>query len=92
MILVSINAGQREKFAASYFGQHCNIMTRTTTEMSRKLLQGAVTGVIALAMVGSAFAQGGKQRGTPKPVTVPISIRVRGETSSELRFVDFILR
>jgi VWFA-related protein len=61
--------------------------------MSRKLLQGAGTGVIALAiLVGSAFAQGGKQRGTPKPVTVPISIRVRGETSSELRFVDFILR
>jgi len=68
-------------------------MTRTATEMSSKLLQGAGTGVIALAvLVGSAFAQGGKQRGTPKPVTVPISIRVRGETSSELRFVDFILR
>ena len=94
MILASINASQREKFGASYLEPHCNMMSRTAIEMSVKRLQHiAVTGVMVLAVLAStAFAQGGKQRGGPKPVTVPISIRLRGETSGEMRFVDFILR
>lgn len=49
-------------------------------------------GAIA-ALAGSAFAQDGRQsRGTPKPVTVPVSIHLRGPAPVEMKFVDFILR
>jgi len=41
---------------------------------------------------GSAFAQDGKQRGAPKPVTVPISLRFRDTSSAEMRSVDLIVR
>lgn len=37
-------------------------------------------------------AQDGKSRGAPKPVTVPISIRLRGGAPTEMRFIDFLLR
>src|SRR3989440_4260879 len=41
----------------------------------------------------SAVAQDGRpSRGAPKPVTVPISIRVRRSTPVEMKFVDFVLR
>jgi len=40
----------------------------------------------------SAYAQDGKPRGVPKPVTVPISIRLRGGAPTEMRFIDFLLR
>jgi VWFA-related protein len=51
-----------------------------------------LVGAIAF-LAGSAFAQDGRQsRGTPKPVTVPVSIRLRGPAPVEMKFVDFILR
>jgi VWFA-related protein len=40
----------------------------------------------------SAYAQDGKPRGAPKPVTVPISVRLRGGAPTEMRFIDFLLR
>src|SRR5438270_2607444 len=41
----------------------------------------------------SAVAQDGRpSRGAPKPVTVPISIRLRGPAPVEMKFVDFLLR
>jgi VWFA-related protein len=58
----------------------------------KRFQQCVLAGVIGVTLAGSAFAQGGKQRPAPKPVTVPISIRLRGETSAEIRFVDFIVR
>ena len=50
--------------------------------------------VAAIASLSvSVFAQDGRQpRGAPKPVTVPISIRLRGPAPVEMKFVDFILR
>jgi VWFA-related protein len=50
------------------------------------------TAVLAVALVTSAFAQDGKPRGIPKPVTVPVSIRLRGAAPAEIRIVDFLLR
>ena len=51
-----------------------------------------LVGAIAF-LSGSAFAQDSRQsRGTPKPVTVPVSIRLRGPAPVEMKFVDFILR
>src|SRR2546423_10827766 len=45
------------------------------------------------SLAGSAVAQDGRpSRGAPKPVTVPISIRVRRSAPVEMKFVDFILR
>src|ERR1044072_3553624 len=49
-------------------------------------------GFIAAMLAVSAQAQDGKPRGAPKPVTVPISIRLRGGAPTEMRFIDFLLR
>ena len=52
-------------------------------------------GLVAMfaSLAGSAFAQDGRpSRGAPKPVTVPISIRLRGPAPVEMKFVDFLLR
>ena len=52
----------------------------------------ALAGAIA-ALAVSAFAQDGRtSRGAPKPVTVPVSIRLRQSTAVEMRIVDFLLR
>jgi len=60
--------------------------------MIRRISKLVLVGAIA-SLAGSAFAQDGRQsRGTPKPVTVPISIRLRGPAPVEMKFVDFILR
>ena len=48
--------------------------------------------IVVLALNGSAFAQDGKQRGVPKPVTVPISFRFRDSTAAETREVVLLLR
>jgi VWFA-related protein len=48
--------------------------------------------LVVLVSSGSAYAQDGKQRGAPKPVTVPISFRFRDSSSAEMRVVDLILR
>ena len=78
----------------SYFEWHCNIMAAPPLKnIMKRLPQCVLAGVIGVVtLAGPVFAQGGKQRGTPKPVTVPISIRLRGESSAEIRYVDFILK
>ena len=60
--------------------------------MIRRISKLVLVGAIA-SLAGSAFAQDGRApRGTPKPVTVPVSIRLRGPAPVEMKFVDFILR
>ncbi|MFN2577592.1 MAG: hypothetical protein ABR607_07875 [Pyrinomonadaceae bacterium] len=50
-----------------------------------------IAAIASLAV--SAFAQDGRApRGVPKPVTVPVSIRLRQSTPVEMRIVDFLLR
>jgi VWFA-related protein len=58
-------------------------------QLKRLVLTAAL---VVLISGGSAYAQDGKQRGTPKPVTVPISFRFRDTSSAEMRVVDLILR
>jgi len=56
--------------------------------ISKLMLVGAVA-----SLAVSAFAQDGRQsRGTPKPVTVPVSIRLKGPAPVEMRIVDFLLK
>jgi VWFA-related protein len=63
------------------------------TMMMHQLKRFALAGALAtLILGGSAFAQDGKQRGVPKPVTVPISFRFRDASPAEMRRVDLILR
>ena len=60
--------------------------------MIRRISRLVLVGAIA-SLAGSAFAQDSRApRGTPKPVTVPVSIRLRGPAPVEMKFVDFILR
>ena len=47
---------------------------------------------LSLSLATFALAQDGKQRGNPKPVTVPVAFRIRETKPVEMRFVDFILR
>ena len=46
----------------------------------------------ALLLAAPVSAQDGKPRGIPKPVTVPISIRLRDPAPVEMRIIDFLLR
>ena len=65
---------------------------RENKMMIRRISKLVLVGAIAF-LAGSAFAQDGRApRGTPKPVTVPVSIRLRGPAPVEMKFVDFILR
>src|SRR2546423_15031546 len=65
---------------------------RENKMMIRRISKLVLVGAIA-SLAGSAFAQDGRApRGTPKPVTVPVSIRLRGPAPVEMKFVDFILR
>ena len=60
--------------------------------MIRRINKLGLVAVFA-CLAGSAFAQDGRpSRGAPKPVTVPISIRLRGPAPVEMKFVDFLLR
>ena len=56
--------------------------------ISRVLFPGLIAPLLALSVCG----QDGKPRGVPKPVTVPISIRLRGAAPTEMRIIDFLLR
>jgi VWFA-related protein len=68
---------------------HATRMIATVNRMNRFIL--AATGVLLL-LVASVSAQDGKPRGIPKPVTVPVSIRLRDAAPVEMRIVDFLLR
>jgi len=45
-----------------------------------------------LSLVASVRGQDGKQRGPAKPVTVPVTIRLRDSKPVEMRIVDYLLR
>lgn len=60
--------------------------------MMNRLRRFVFPGFIAAILAVSANAQDGKARGAPKPVTVPVSIRLRGGAPTEMRFIDFLLR
>jgi VWFA-related protein len=57
--------------------------------MSRLVFAGTA---VFLLCAGSISAQDGKPRGIPKPVTVPISIRLHDPAPTEMRIIDFLLR
>jgi len=63
-----------------------------TIAMTNRLRRFGFPCFIAAVLAVSAYAQDGKPRGVPKPVTVPISIRLRGGAPTEMRFIDFLLR
>jgi|SRR5580765_1248610 len=48
----------------------------------------AVAGFLAVCVLG----QDGRPRGSAKPVTVPVTIRLRDAKPVEMRFVDYLLR
>jgi len=55
-----------------------------------KLMLVATLG--CLSIVTLAEAQDGRQRGPAKPVTVPVTIRLRDSKPVEMRIVDYLLR
>ena len=68
------------------------VASRESKMMILRINKLALAGAIA-ALAVSAFAQDGRtSRGAPKPVTVPVSIRLRQSTAVEMRIVDFLLR
>jgi VWFA-related protein len=48
--------------------------------------------VSGFSLVASVGGQDGRQRGPAKPVTVPVTIRVRDSKPVEMRIVDYLLR
>ena len=48
--------------------------------------------VVSLASAALVCAQDGRPRGAAKPVTVPVTIRLRDSKPVEMRFVDYLLR
>jgi len=67
---------------------HATSMIATRHRMKSFILSAA--GLLLLA--AGVPAQDGKPRGIPKPVTVPISIRLREAAPVEMRIIDFLLR
>ena len=68
------------------------VASRESKMMILRINKLALAGAIA-ALAVSALAQDGRtSRGAPKPVTVPVSIRLRQSTPVEMRIVDFLLR
>src|SRR5256714_1260733 len=61
--------------------------------MMKKRKHGLVSiAVLALTLGPVAFGQDGKPRGSVKPVTVPVTIRIRDSKPVEMRIVDYLLR
>lgn len=57
---------------------------------SLKLIFAAT--LCGIALVASASSQDGRQRGPAKPMTVPVTIRLRDSKPVEMRIVDYLLR
>lgn len=56
-------------------------------------LKFIVTAILCgLSLVFSVSGQDGRQRGPAKPVTVPVTIRIRDSKPVEMRIVDYLLR
>ena len=56
----------------------------------RRLL--LLAGILSLAVSQLTVGQDGKPRGSVKPVTVPVTIRIRDSKPVEMRIVDYLLR
>jgi hypothetical protein len=61
-------------------------------KITRKISIAVLLVFGALGLINPADAQDGKQRGNAKPVTVPVTIRIRDAKPVEMRFVDYLLR
>ena len=61
--------------------------------MMKKRRHGLVSiAVLSLSLSPVVFGQDGKPRGPVKPVTVPVTIRIRDSKPVEMRIVDYLLR
>jgi VWFA-related protein len=61
--------------------------------MMKKRRRGVVSiAVLSLSLNAFVFGQDGKPRGPVKPVTVPVTIRIRDSKPVEMRIVDYLLR
>lgn len=61
--------------------------------MMKKRRHGLVSiAALSLALSPFVFAQDGKPRGPVKPVTVPVTVRIRDSKPVEMRIVDYLLR
>ena len=61
--------------------------------MMKKRRHGLVSiAVLSLSLSPFVFGQDGKPRGSVKPVTVPVTIRIRDSKPVEMRIVDYLLR
>lgn len=58
----------------------------------RKCRVTLITAVVLLTLTQPGLAQDGKPRGPVKPVTVPVTIRIRDSKPVEMRVVDYLLR
>jgi VWFA-related protein len=60
---------------------------------TRKLKLALSTAVVSLSLITSVVGQDGRaSRGSAKPVTVPVTIRLRDSKPVEMRIVDYLLR
>jgi VWFA-related protein len=60
---------------------------------TRKLKLALSAAVVSLSLITSVAGQDGRaSRGSAKPVTVPVTFRVRGSKPVEMRIVDYLLR
>src|ERR1041384_1401746 len=61
--------------------------------MMKKRKHGFVPiAILSLSLSPFVFGQDGKPRGSVKPVTVPVTIRIRDSKPVEMRIVDYLLR
>lgn len=61
-------------------------------KITKKTILAFFTAVACLFPFVSAVAQDGRPRGSAKPVTVPVTIRLKDSKPVEMRFVDYLLR
>ncbi|HYT49482.1 MAG TPA: hypothetical protein VEL78_03760 [Pyrinomonadaceae bacterium] len=59
---------------------------------TRKFKLLLVSAAVSLVLATLALGQDGRSRGSAKPVTVPITIRLRNSKPVEMRIVDYLLR
>jgi len=63
-----------------------------TMKLTRKISFVILFSLAGLALIAPVEAQDGKQRANAKPVTVPVTIRLRESKPVEMRFVDYLLK
>src|SRR3954469_21856881 len=61
-------------------------------KIKRKTSVSLIICLVSFSLFASAVAQDSRSRGAAKPVTVPVTIRLRDAKPVEMRFVDYLLR